>query len=74
MSKKMERTRELKQQWNELKIKLYEKLGVMEIDGESIFISEMLLTAIRDDKPLSDNEIETIECIMRVKMFKHNLL
>ena len=74
MSKKMKQTVELKDNWNELASRLYEKLGVMEINGDDIFISNMLLSAIRNKKPLSNNEIVTIEAMMRVKMFKNDLL
>lgn len=70
----MQRTRELKNNWNELVAKLHEKLGVMEINEESIFLSNMIGTAIRENKPLDDNEIETIECIIHSKMFKNGLL
>ena len=70
----MKQTIELKDSWNELGARLYEKLGVMEINEETIFISNMLLTAIRNKKPLSNNEIVTIEAMMRVKMFKNDLL
>ena len=67
-------TRNLKDNWNELAVKLYEKLGVMEINEESICISSMLASAIIENKPLTKNEIETIECIIHSKMFKNGLL
>lgn len=70
----MERTRRLKDKWNDVAVKIYEKLGVLKINTDDIFISNMLVGAIVDNKPLTDNEIKTIECIIRGKEFKHDLL
>ena len=70
----MDKTRELKDKWTEVIVAIQHKSGGVEYSAEHICISSMLATAIIENKPLDDNEIETIEAIMRVKMFKHDLL
>jgi len=70
----MEKTRELKEKWTEINVKIQHKTGGINYNPEYMFISNMLITAIENNKPLSDNEIETIECFIRVKQFENGLL
>ena len=74
MSEKMKATIEVKEKWNEAILQIQHKTGGVTYTPEHIFISEMFMTALSNKKPLSKNEIETIECVIRVKLFENDLL
>ena len=70
----MKKTRELKEKWSDAGVAIFNKLGVMEIDEQYLFLSDMITTALMNKKPLTTNEIETIEAHIRIKLFNHGLL
>ena len=70
----MKRTIDLKEKWTEATLQIQHKSGVINYTPEYMFISNMFIGAIMDKKPLSSNDIVTIECMIRVKLFEYGLL
>ena len=69
----MEKTIELKEKWSEAISQIQHKTGGINYDAEYVFISDMLMKALMNKKPLTTNEIETIEAHIRIKLFNHDL-
>lgn len=70
----MKQTIELKEKWSAATVKIQNKTGGVNYDAEYLYISNLIMTALMNKKPLSSNEIETIEAHIRIKLFNHNLL
>jgi len=70
----MTETIELKEKWSEATVKIQHKTGGINYDAEYMFISNLIMTALMNKKPLTTNEIETIEAHIRIKLFNHDLL
>ena len=70
----MTETFELKEKWSEAISQIQHKTGGINYDAEYMFISNLIMTALMNKKPLTTNEIETIEAHIRIKLFNHGLL
>jgi len=60
----MERTRELKEQWNEINLKIQHKTGAILIDENYEKISRLLLTPFYENRPMDNFYEDLIEWII----------